>query len=308
MARRSGSQSEGVSGALRALGMTPLEAEAYGFLVREGSSTGYRVAQAIGRPAGNMYKSLEAMEARGFVMSSDEEGGRLYRAVPVREVGGRVVREVERAAGRAARELERSGAISGEGAPDDRLYAIVERGAAMERARAMIAGASDFIVLSACPVFVDALREELEEAAARHVAVGIKTFGPGRVEGAHVVMDSRGESAWREGPGQWMSISADGREVLSVLLDHAGEHLETAHWSRNPLLNWQMYTGIATNILLAEVEALVAAGATGAEITRALGSLHRIQTPVSGGKSELHRRYRASSAAGKRGVRGKRSS
>ncbi len=302
MARRPESTSRETSPALMALGLTHLEAEAYAFLVREGPSTGYRIAQGLGKPAGNLYKSLEAMEARGFVLSADEEGGRLYRATPVAEVGSRVVREVERAAARAAKELGRTGAH--EDAPDDRLYAIVDRGAAIERARAMIDAASDFVLLSACPVLVDELAEALRNAAARHVAVGMKVFAQVEIADAHVVVDARGEAAWREGPGQWLSMSVDGRSMLGALLDHEGETLRTAHWSRNAMLNWEVYTGLSASILLEEAERLLTRGASGPEVKNALEALHRLQPRVSGGKQELMRRYRASSAAGKRGVRG----
>lgn len=303
MARRPGPSSKQISSALVALGLTALEADAYTFLVREGPSTAYRIAQGLGKPAGALYKSLEAMESRGFVLSADEEGGRLYRATPVREVGSRVVREVERAAASAARELGR--AESGEDAPDDRLYAIVDRGAALERARAMIDRACDFVLLAACPVFVAELGDALGAAAARHVAIGMKVFAPVEIAGAHVVVDARGDSAWREGPGQWLSMSVDGRSMLGVLLDRDGGALRTAHWSRNAMLNWEVYTGLSTNVLLAEAEGMLARGASGPEVMRALEGLHRLQPRVSGGKSELQRRYRASSAAGKHGVRGR---
>ena len=301
MARRPAHPSGEVSASLVGLGLTALEAEAYAFLIREGPATGYRIAQGLGKPPGATYKSLEAMESRGFVLSADEEGGRLYRATPVREVGSRVVREAERAAARAAREL---GRVDAEEAPDDRLYAIVDRDAALERARAMIAGASDFVLLSACPVFVEELAAELRGAAARHVAVGMKVFAPVEFAGAHVVVDARGDAAWREGPGQWLSMSADGRALLGVLLDHEGEMLRTAHWSTNAMLNWEMYTGLSTNILLEEAERLLASGASAAEVKRALDAMHRLKPRVSGGKSALQRRYRTASAAGKHGTRG----
>lgn len=298
--RRVAAIGDGPSEALVALGMTPLEAEAYAFLVRVGASTGYRIAQGIGRPAGNLYKSLEALESKGFVLSADEHDGRLYRAVPVSEIGSSVVRRLERAAAQAAHELATTEAPQ----PDDRLYAIVDLDAALERARAMIAGASDFVLMTACPVFMEELAAALAEASARHVAVGIKAFAPIEIAGTHVVLDARGERAWREGPGQWMSMSADGSSMLNVLVDREGHTLQTAHWSENAMLNWQMYTGLSTNVLLAEAEALIARGVAGPEVMRALDAMHRLQPPVSGGKSALQRRYRASSAAGKHGVRG----
>ena len=40
------------------LGLTPLEAEVYRFLLGAPGSTGYRIAQATGKPVGNSYKAI----------------------------------------------------------------------------------------------------------------------------------------------------------------------------------------------------------------------------------------------------------
>ena len=57
--------------ALVSLGFTALESEIYACLVREGSMSGYRVAQTIGKPAANTYKALEALLRKGAVVQDD---------------------------------------------------------------------------------------------------------------------------------------------------------------------------------------------------------------------------------------------
>ena len=57
--------------ALVSFGFTALESEIYACLVREGSSSGYRVAQAIGKPAANTYKALETLLRKGAVVQDD---------------------------------------------------------------------------------------------------------------------------------------------------------------------------------------------------------------------------------------------
>ena len=53
---------------LQELGFTETEALAYAGLVPISPATGYRVAQAIGKPAANTYKALESLEAKGAVL------------------------------------------------------------------------------------------------------------------------------------------------------------------------------------------------------------------------------------------------
>src|SRR5438874_1780106 len=73
--------------ALVELGVTGLEAEVYTFLLQESPATGYRAAQALGRPVAGIYKALEALAHRGAVVV--EEGTtRQYRSVPGEELLG----------------------------------------------------------------------------------------------------------------------------------------------------------------------------------------------------------------------------
>ena len=53
---------------LMALGFTGLEAEIYAFLLGQSSVTGYRVAQALGKPAANTYKAIESLERKEAVL------------------------------------------------------------------------------------------------------------------------------------------------------------------------------------------------------------------------------------------------
>lgn len=273
--------------ALATLGLTEVEAEAYAFLVRRGPGTGYRIAQGIGRPVGNLYKSLESLEAKGFAISADQEAGRVYRATPVAEVGAAAVREVERAASDIARRL-----TPVPEAPDERLYEIGTLEAAIARARTMIRGAQDFVVATACPVFMQELGPDFRGRAEAHVAVGVKAYASAAIVPARLVLDPRGEPAWREGPGQWLVLSADGREALWVLADHEGTSLQTAHWTRNAMLNWAHFTGLSSDLLLAEARSQVALGADGSEALRSLDAFHRFESPASGAKAALKRQSR----------------
>ena len=66
---------------LVSLGFTALAAEIYAWLPEEAPVTGYRIAQAIGKPAPNVYKAIETLETKGAVMV-DEGKSRLCRPVP----------------------------------------------------------------------------------------------------------------------------------------------------------------------------------------------------------------------------------
>ncbi len=77
--------------ALVSLGFTALESEIYTFLLQESPVTGYRVAQALGKPTANTYKAIESLALKGAVIVA-EGAQRHCRAVPAQELLNRLDR------------------------------------------------------------------------------------------------------------------------------------------------------------------------------------------------------------------------
>lgn len=275
--------------ALAALGLTPLEAEVYAFLARHSPATGYRVAQALGKPVGNIYKAIESLESRGAVVTSEDEGNRLARAVPP----GDLLDAARRRLDQIAPALEAL-AEDDEAEPDDLLYRVSDREGALQRARSMLHGAGSFAVAIVTPRLVGELAGDFVRAAER-VRVAVKVFAPVDLPGVEVVVDPRGEDAVAHAPGEYLGVVADGRCLLNALFDERADGLRTAHTTSNPLLNWGYYTGFASDIVLAAVRQALARGATSQELTETLRMLSRFESPTSAGKDLLIRRYRSPS-------------
>lgn len=271
--------------ALERLGLTALEAQAYAFLTRESPASGYRVAQALGKPFGSVYKAVEGLEDKGAALLSEESGNRVARAVPIDELVARSAREFERSCKTAAASLRPVRAAQ----PDEHLYRITSREQFLERARAMIAGAEDFLLGSLTPMVADALRDPLQLAAAR-VRVGLKTFAPLEIEGADIISDHRGQSALDTGPGEWIMLTADGREVLMGLFNPDTGALDTGQWSENPLLAWSMFTGLGAQLVLAAVRTSDLAAHP--RLVQIVERLSAFRTPRSVGKRTLMQKFR----------------
>lgn len=286
---------KGLLAALGDLGLTPLEAEVYVFLVRESPATGYRIAQAVGKSVGNIYKAVEALERKGVVFVGEDGENRQVRAVPPEELVARLERDF-----RSACETAVAGLQPGDDEPDDLLYRIVDRGAFFERCRRALSSAEKIVLVSACPALVNELREELAETAARGVAVAIKVYQPTKIAGVEIVEDPRGIAAVESGPGQWIEMTVDGREFIQGLMDHEGKDLHLGQWTQNPMTNWMVFTGRYADIVLAAVRQGLKGGA-GAEEQRALlDRFKRFGSPASAGKMRLMSRYRRPSPAGRR--------
>jgi len=258
---------------LIALGLTPLEAEVYAFLLGESPATGYRVAQALGKPFGSIYKTIEALQTKGAVLTAEEGDNRVVRAVQVNELLGQFTRTFK-AQRRAVRE-----ALHGtqREAADDRVYEIHTAEQFYERVRRTLKSARQFA---------------FAQAAGRGIAVGVKTFEPETIAGVRTVLDPRGLAAVESGPGQWAYLSVDGQILASAIFTPDGVALHQGFWSANALLGWSYYTGLSSDFVLVAVRAALRDGADAAAISELIASFAPFETPRSLGKRSLTARFR----------------
>jgi sugar-specific transcriptional regulator TrmB len=273
---------------LIALGLTPLEAEVYAFLLGESPATGYRVAQALGKPFGSIYKTIEALQTKGAVLTAEEGDNRVVRAVQVNELLGQFTRTFK-AQRRAVRE-----ALHGtqREAADDRVYEIHTAEQFYERVRRTLKSARQFAIASCTPGPLTELTGDFAQAAGRGIAVGVKTFEPETIAGVRTVLDPRGLAAVESGPGQWAYLSVDGQILASAIFTPDGVALHQGFWSANALLGWSYYTGLSSDFVLVAVRAALRDGADAAAISELIASFAPFETPRSLGKRSLTARFR----------------
>lgn len=229
---------------LRDLGFTEIEARAYCELVRGGPATGYRLAKAIGKAPTNTYQALESLAQKGAAVVDDGEA-RTWRAAPPGELVAGLKAAFERrgaAALTALSEIDRP-------TIDARLYALKTREQVLAKARAMIAAARTVILFDLFPEPFEALRPDLERAAARGVIVAGLTYAPTDTTLRTVITGSAAAAAahW---PGQQVTLAADGCEHLVALLAHTGDRVIQGLWSDSAYLACLQHSALSSEIRL----------------------------------------------------------
>lgn len=274
--------------ALAELGFTGLEAEVYTFLLQESPATGYRVAQAIGKPAANTYKALEGLAAKGAVALT-EGASRQYRAAPWEELLAQIARRQSTSRERAAAALARLP----RGGQDDKVYEIGSRAQVMERLRSMIAGAGELILSDLFPGPALELAEDLAAAAGRGVEVVVKVYEPLEIPGARLVLRQRGSEIYGRVPGELLDLSIDGREALIAFLRPGTEGVHQALWTASSLLASRLHEALVHELILTDLKQAVEAGAPLEELRGILGRHQHLHPVSSGGPSyrNLLRRF-----------------
>lgn len=277
------------------IGLTVLEAEVYRFLLGQSAATGYRVAQALGRPVGNVYKAIEALESKGAVVTAEEGDSRAARAVDFAEFAAQVRCRLD-----AAIEQGTALAARAEMPPaDDRVFTLRDRTQVLERARAMIRSARSFVLATLCPAPMEELAPDLANVLAGGICVGVKCFRRVELAGADLVLDPRGETVFDAAPGQWLQLTGDGENWLHALFSLDGGTLHEAYWTANPLLCWTAFTGLSSDFVLAAMRNELRGESAGespemrlARLADVEGRLRVYETPRSPAKLSLVQRYR----------------
>lgn len=246
--------------ALAELGFTGLESEIYAFLVRESPATGYRIAQAIGKPVANTYKAIQTLQAKGAIEVEDGET-RLCRAVPSAELLDRLGREFE------SRRAQAKDLLGKLGTPplDDRIYQLRSATQVLQRARETVQTAKRVVLLAAPRATVLDLTDAIAAATARGVQVLVKTTGEVTLAKVEVFVATRADDLVHH--SQFLRLVADGEQLLSA---HLNEENTTALWTRNPALALPAHEGLAAEISLLAVADRIEDGAGPKRIVRAL--------------------------------------
>ncbi len=233
---------------LASLGFTDTEAALYCELLRGAASTGYRLAQAIGKAPANVYQALANLAQRGAVMVDDGET-KTYRATPPAELLNSLQRSFDATRRKAQAALDSLYARAG----DDRIYQLKAPAQVYERAESMIAGAREVLLFDLFQEPLAKLAPHLKKAHERGVTVaGLVYDKPPQLPFPVATMRSHSfvPDRW---PGLQLSLVADASEHLLALLSPDGLAAPHAVWSDSAYLACLQHSGLAAEIRLSAI-------------------------------------------------------
>lgn len=250
---------------LKSLGLTEMEGRIYIFLLKENPVTGYRIAQAVGKPIANIYKSIKSLEQKGAIIV-EEDTKRLCRPVPISEFLCQLERRFKDRKETALEELTKLESIS----EDERIYQLRSADHVFERSRAMLEKAGYIVLLDVFPGLLEQFIPELQQAAARGLEVIAKTYKPMLIPGVQLITDSRGEKVLNDYPGQWLKLVIDAKEHLLALLSRDGTFVHQGTWSSSRFLSLLHHQGIWSEIILDKIGHIIEKSASIKDIRRIL--------------------------------------
>lgn len=273
--------------ALIKLGFTGLEAEAYTALLQQSTMTGYGVAQMLGKPVANVYKTLESLQNKGAIIA-DEGSNRVYRAVPAGELLSRLQRNFLE----NKQQAEESLAKIQNSSVDERVYQLRSRGQVFELCRRMLADCRQIVLLEVFPLPLVELLSDIEAAIARGVQVVIKVYQPIQIDGAEIFFDSFSEivmERWQE--GQWLNVVTDASEHLLAFLTADGKEVHQAIWSSSAYLSCVYHSTFGSELVLTGLLNHIEQGASAKQLQKLAKRYFQLTAPKAAGYQALMERF-----------------
>lgn len=230
---------------LEPLGFTEIEALVYCELLRAGPSTGYRIAQGVGKAQANTYKALTTLTQKGAVI---DDGGdpRSFRAVPPEQLLDLLARRFDNQKDSASRLLGQLGSR----VEEDRLYQLRSADLVLDHARRMIDDAAETVLFDAFPQVEAALAGRLSAAVARGVTVIGIVYGEESSTPYQGVRSRMSEPVLAHWPGAQLTIATDARRHMIALLNEELDTVRHAVWSDSVYLSAMQHYALSAEIRL----------------------------------------------------------
>jgi sugar-specific transcriptional regulator TrmB len=249
--------------AFTALGLTPVEAEVYVYLIQNSPATGYAIANAIDRTKGAIYKVLGSLEIRGAILVEDTEK-RLCRAIPPEEFISSLETDFNKETKKAldaTRGMDASPADNG-------IYRMSTPEQVYERSRTMLRNAKVAVLMDIFPEPLKLLKKDIEEAARRGVKVALITYEKVEIPEVWVSVEQDYSEAIKTLPLHYFNLSQDGCQFLMASISTDGEKVVDAFWSANLLYVWSLSNYLKSSILSVGYESLVTKGSPSSSLKR----------------------------------------
>ena len=215
------------------IGLSDYAITAYLTLLNSHPLNGSQVSRLSGIPRARAYEVLRSLKQRGIVAESSEG---MYIPLPPRELIKRLRQGYEKDLATFESMLENVG----NQAPYDYIWTINGHGAAMDKAREMIAEAAGEIYVRMYPEEGRLLDPLLEQAEARGVEVKYISMRPPAARFALQVVHPGHETIEAELGGRSFDLVVDKNEILGGLFLTGQENQSTINWGQN---RWFVVTG-----------------------------------------------------------------
>lgn len=272
---------------LMQFGFTKLEAEIYIALLEEPNSTGYRIAQILGKPLPNTYKALHNLKNKKVVISDESLKTQVYAAVPISEYLDYKTLEFNAQKKALATHLRHYETKK----IDEGIHRLHNIDDIFSRAQKMIHDAQDIVLVDIFPNLLEKFKETLEATSKEGVRVIVKSYIPTSIPKCEIIYSETESTIVKQFFGEWLNIVVDGKEHLLAFVDKDERRVFEAFWSKNVFLSLIIYNGFSSEFVLSHLRRMLEENKTKKDLVTMLNTYDSIKTSETSAFKEFLNRF-----------------
>ncbi len=238
-----------MTGLLREMGLSELEATIYVWLLQNKRSTGYRISGEIGKPVANTYKALKSLEGKGAVISDNTTSKTVFEAVPAGQYLNKLEREFQRQRDRIVNEVNKLDVNQS----IDGIYELQSLDLAYEKAIGMIESAEEQLLIDCFPAPLSVLDEHIRKKGSSETVVILKNYCERQFDNVRQIRALNKAFVLEALEGHWMVLVKDAVESLIALISSDGHELIHSVWIKDPFISLILYNGTLNEANLTEL-------------------------------------------------------
>ena len=238
-----------LSGLLREMGLSELEATIYIWLLGNKRSTGYKIATKIGKPVANTYKALKSLERKGAVISDNTSKKIYFDTIPVEQFLNKIENEFLAQKEKIIREVDK---LDVRQEPIG-IYELQSGELVYEKAVHMIESAEHSLLVDCFPAPLQKITSHILKSADSDIDIYLKRYADEVIEGVHLVKKTQSDIVLEELQGQWMIIIKDATETLIAFFDRSGDEMIHSVWIQDAFISLIHFSGAIIECMLSDI-------------------------------------------------------
>ena len=234
---------------LQNLGFTNLESEIYVYLLGAGASSGYGIAQAISKPAANVYKAINTLDKKGAILL-DEGNTRLCSAVPAEELLNALQRSFDSSKDRVGQFLQKIQVID----TDERIFRLKTPEQVYEKCESLIAQAEGMVLIDAFSATLDPLLDTISRTERRGVPIAVHSYDTSTFSRGRIFHNPAGRAVREKWSGNWLNIIVDSKSFIMAYFSQDMNRVLQAVWSNSPYISGVYHSALVAELQLSQLK------------------------------------------------------
>ena len=258
---------------LMELGFTNLESQIYITLLQNPDSTGYKIAQILGKPIPNTYKALGKLKKKNVIISDESVKNQVYSPVHISEY----LDSRELAFKNKRISIEQKLKKYDKKESNEGIYKIESIDQLFIKMEKIIKDAKTVILIDAFPIPLKKIKPVLEKKGKdENIRIVIKAYDKIEIANCEVNVSEHDKSYAESYFADSINLVTDGDTILFALLNRNQNEIYDSFWSNKTFLSLNIHNGFLMEFIFNDLANLIDQNKTNKDLLKMIKGYYPI--------------------------------